>query len=120
MTVIHNKEQPISLIGLDSETHCCIDCGYNTAPGMAPRWLAEVLMNRDGGFTNTFTEDSELYMVRDKVWKASGMKPYGGCLCVRCLETRIGRKLKPKDFPAHAFNDPRWPCTDRLRDRRGY
>jgi hypothetical protein len=45
----------------------------------------------------------------------AGMEPYGGCLCVGCLE-----KLKPKDFPrSHPFNNPGMPCTERLRDRRG-
>ena len=36
------------------------------------------------------------------------MEPYGGCLCIGCLEKRIGRKLKPKDFPDH-------PLTIRIR-----
>jgi hypothetical protein len=120
VTVIHKDEPHVSLKGLMSEHHHCIDCGYNTAPGIPPRWLAEILINRDGTHPMTITADSELYMVSDKVWKAAGMEPYGGCLCVGCLEKRIGRKLQPKDFPAHSFNDPRWPCTDRLRDRRGY
>jgi hypothetical protein len=65
--------------------------------------------------------DSEVYVVKDEVWKAAGMEPYGGCLCVGCLEERIGRKLKPKDFnDVAAPNNPNLPCTDRLRDRRGY
>jgi hypothetical protein len=34
------------------------------------------------------------------------MEPYGGCLCIGCLERRIGRKLKPKDFERnHPFNN---------------
>jgi hypothetical protein len=98
MTVLHNEEQPISLKGLQSEHHNCIDCGYNTFPGAPPRELAEFLMERDGAIPHTITEDSEIYIVKDKVWKAAGMEPYGGCLCVVCLERRIGRRLKPKDF----------------------
>jgi hypothetical protein len=120
MTILHVKEPYLSLKGLQSEHHGCIDCGYNTAPGLPPRELAEFLINRDGTSPGTITEDSEMYIVRESVWKQAGMEPYGGCLCVGCLEKRIGRKLKPKDFPAHPFNNPGIPCTDRLRNRRGY
>jgi hypothetical protein len=120
MTVLHNVEPPLSLKGHGSESHDCIDCGYNTFPGSPPRELAEFLMNRDGEFEVTITGDSELYFVKDSVWKAAGMEPWGGCLCIGCLERRIGRKLKPKDFDRnHIFNRPVLPCTDRLRDRRG-
>jgi hypothetical protein len=42
--------------------------------------------------------------VRDHVWKKAGMEPFGGCLCIGCLERRLGRKLKPKDFTGHVFN----------------
>ena len=36
----------------------------------------------------------------------------GGCLCIRGLEKRLGRQLKPKDFPReHKFNDPQLPGT---------
>jgi hypothetical protein len=119
MTILHIKEPPRSLVGLTSEHHNCVDCGFNTAPGMPPRELAEFLFNRDGTIPSCITPDSEMYMVRESVWKKAGMEPYGGCLCVGCLEKRIGRKLKPKDFAEHVFNDPRMPCTDRLRDRRG-
>jgi hypothetical protein len=118
MTVLHNEEQPLSLKGLQSEHHNCIDCGYNTFPGAAPRELAEFLINRDGEVPMTLTKADERYIVRDAVWKAAGMEPYGGCLCIGCLERRIGRKLKPKDFSPHSFNDPRLPCTERLRERR--
>lgn len=49
------------------------------------------------------------YMVLDDVWKAAGMSPDGGYLCVLCLERRIGRRLTPDDFDGcpmnqHAFN----------------
>jgi hypothetical protein len=120
MTVLHNEEQPQSLKGLMSEHHNCIDCGHNTHPGFPPRELAEFLMQRDGVIPMTVTEDSELYIVKVSVWKAAGMEPYGGCLCVGCLERRIGRRLRPKDFKRdHSFNNSELPCTDRLRDRRG-
>src|SRR6516164_10227215 len=117
MTILHNEEQPLSLKGLMSEHHNCIDCGYNTHPGSPPRELAEFLMNLDGHAPITFTRDSEVYIVKNSVWKAAGLEPYGGCLCIGCLERRIGRRLKPKDFERdHSFNNPALPCTDRLRD----
>jgi hypothetical protein len=119
VTILHKDKQPLSLKGLQSEHHNCIDCGYNTFPGAAPRELAEFLMSRDGNVPMTVTEDAEVYIVRDAVWKAAGMEPYGGCLCIGCLEKRIGRKLKPKDFPDHIFNNSELPCTERLRNRRG-
>jgi hypothetical protein len=46
-----------------------------------------------------------------------GMEPYGGCLCIGCLEQRIGRQLMPDDFPNHALNT--LPGTPKLMDRRG-
>jgi hypothetical protein len=120
MSVLHMNEQPLSLKGYDSESHCCIDCGYNTFPGAPSRELAEFLMSRDDSFPVTLTDDSEVYIVKDSIWQRAGMEPWSGCLCIGCLERRIGRKLKPKDFDRnHVFNNPEWPCTERLRDRRG-
>ena len=120
MTALH-KQEPLSLKGQMSEHHDCIDCGYNTNPGAPPRELAEFLMNRDGKFQVGFTHESEVYMVKNKIWKAAGMEPWGGCLCVGCLERRIGRRLKPKDFELdHVFNNPGLPRSARLSDRLGY
>ena len=111
MTILHNEKQPLSLVGLQSESHCCIDCGYNTFPGAPPRELAEFLMNRDGTHPLTITDDCEIYIVKDSVWKAADVEPYGGCLCIGCLERRIGRRLKPKDFDrSHVFNSPGNPA----------
>jgi hypothetical protein len=45
------------------------------------------------------------------------MEPWDGCLCVGCLEKRIGRRLTPDDFDDHVFND--LPGTPRLMERRG-
>lgn len=119
MTILHNKKQHVSLEGKVSESHNCVDCGFNTAPGLPPRELAEFLMNRDGEFPpGVINSDFEVYTVRNKVWKAAGMEPFGGCLCIGCLEKRLGRKLRPKDFPRdHPFNS--WPGTRRLIERRG-
>lgn len=36
-------------------------------------------------------------MLRDEVWLSAN--PQGsGMLCIRCLEARLGRSLKPEDF----------------------
>jgi hypothetical protein len=33
------------------------------------------------------------------------MDPMGGCLCIGCLEKRLNRVLRPKDFQrGHPFN----------------
>jgi hypothetical protein len=57
-------------------------------------------------------------MVRERVWEAAGMEPMGGCLCIGCLELRLGRRLKPKDFRrGNALNI--LPGTRRLINRRG-
>jgi hypothetical protein len=45
------------------------------------------------------------------------METMGGCLCIGCLEKRLGRRLGPKDFLRHhAFM--RLPGTERLLNRR--
>jgi hypothetical protein len=63
--------------------------------------------------------DSEVYTVRDAIWEKAGMEPFGGCLCIGCLEKRLGRRLKPKDFDwNHPFNA--LPGTPRLLNRRKY
>jgi hypothetical protein len=41
----------------------------------------------------------------------------GGCLCIGCLEKRLGRRLRKRDFDRkHPFNQ--MPGTPRLRNRR--
>ena len=44
-----------------------------------------------------------------------------GCLCIGCLEQRIGRQLRPRDFARH--DRETWadkPCTEPLLNRRGF
>jgi hypothetical protein len=96
----------------------------NTAPGFPNRadteraFAAQPLRVKEGVAVE-ITEWSEVYTVRDSVWKAAGMEPYGGCLCIGCLEKRLGRKLRPKDFPCrHPLNSPILPGTSRLMERR--
>jgi hypothetical protein len=102
------------LRGLISESHNCIDCGYNTNPGCDTREEAEQSMRaaKKAGpldqwrVPQRYDSRSEVYIVHRHVWKKAGMKEYGGCLCIGCLEKRIGRKLEPYDFPPdHPFND---------------
>jgi hypothetical protein len=59
--------------------------------------------------------ECEWYMVRDDVWRSAGMTLSGGCLCLECLERRIGRPLTGADFPARDFrNAPDRRHTPRL------
>jgi hypothetical protein len=111
--------------GLTPESWCCIDCGVNTAPGNLNRAEWENTVKALGKLWETGTgveiiidNRSEVYTVREAVWKRAGVEPMGGCLCIGCLEKRIGRRLKPKDFlRGHPFN--RLPGTPRLLQRRG-
>ena len=130
------------LRGLISESHDCIDCGYNTHPGCPNRGEAEQMIRaqkakgiKNWGFPQQYNEHSEAYIVHNHVWEAAGMEPgtpnfsgksgmigdYSGCLCIGCLEKRLGRRLQPYDFMAeHAdggFNDPSLPGTRRRLER---
>jgi len=101
--------------GSPTESWLCIDCGFNTAPGFFNQVELDKAFAADSGVNK-----SEVYIVRDAVWKRAGMEPFGGCLCIGCLEGRLGRRLKPKDFLRdHEFNHPRMPGTPRLLKRRG-
>jgi len=107
------------------ESWNCVDCGVNTAPGVPTRAEFDaafapttVLQLPQDAVDVTFTTGCEVYIVRDRVWKAAGMGPWGGCLCIGCLEHRLGRRLTPKDFVRnHPFMH--LPGTPRLIERRG-
>jgi hypothetical protein len=94
----------------------CIDCGFNTGPGMKTYKQVERAFHRTGQIKQTICNKSEIYMVKTSVWKKAGMKYSSGCLCIGCLEERIGRELTPKDF-RDDFKTV--PGTPRLLDRRG-
>jgi hypothetical protein len=90
-----------------SESWCCVDCGVNTAPDLLGRvemeqyrrmWAARYGEESPVEYEMEFDERCEVYIVRDAVWRAAGMEPWGGCLCVGCLERRLGRTLTPRDF----------------------
>jgi hypothetical protein len=107
-----------------TESWACVDCGVDTAPGCSAEAEVMKALHRPGRRTKVvgrmrFTRKSQLRSVRNTVWKRTGPGRLGRMLVRRCLEKRIGRKLKPKDFlKEHPLNDPRLPCTERLRKRR--
>jgi hypothetical protein len=122
------KRRDDDLRGKMPESWQCVDCGVNTAPGHPDRIEMEKLYRRSAALSRagieipvakvTYDDQCEIYTVRDAVWRKAGMEPMGGCLCIGCLERRLGRKLRPKDFPARdEFNI--LPGTKRLIERRG-
>jgi hypothetical protein len=58
----------------------------------------------------------EGFMVHFDVWRQTGLAPDGGQLCVKCVETRLGRRLTPGDFGHDSWVDA-WPKSPRLRAR---
>jgi hypothetical protein len=112
------------LRGITPESWNCVDCDKNTAPGMLTRiemeeaYAARKDLNEPIA-TLSVDSTSEVYTVKNDVWKAAGMEPDGGCLCIKCLEKRLGRKLTVQDFKLDdAFNLPGLPCTPLLAKRR--
>jgi hypothetical protein len=97
----------------------CVDCGVNTAPGLQNTIQMKKAFAADWNISLVQTVDtsSEVYMVTPKIWKAAGMDDWNGCLCIGCLEKRLGRRLKPRDFNRdHTFI--LFPGTKRLLARR--
>jgi hypothetical protein len=101
------------------ESWLCVDCGVNTAPGCPNRKEVELAFALRGETESVFTAETEVYTVTRKVWQATGLAERGGCLCIGCLEQRIGRRLKPNDFVQDPLLNGSWiPATRRLRQRR--
>jgi len=124
MTNAMTNDEPLDLTGTPESWHC-VDCDFNTAPGMLnmaeleQAIKVEKAAGREPHIPHYIDNRSEVYYVRAAVWKRAGMEPMGGCLCIGCLEKRIGRRLKPKDFKRdHVFNHPRIPGTIRLLNRQ--
>ena len=123
--LIERRLKNFDFKGTMPESYLCIDCGFNTAPGNLNRAETEqeaakqiAAGIKEWSVPQHYDNRSETYIVHEHVWKAAGMEPHGGCLCIGCLEKRIGRRLIPDDFPDHPFNN-RLPGTSRLLDRRG-
>jgi hypothetical protein len=100
------------------ESWLCVDCGVNTAPGMpdGPTTRIDIALNGV-----SITHENEIYDVKNAIWEQAGMRPWSGCLCIGCIEKRLGRQLRPKDFSRH--DREVWaetPCTERLLNRRGF
>jgi hypothetical protein len=82
----------LDLRGKTPESWHCVDCGVNTHPGslgrvemeqaFAQQDAAGALWAAELGVTTTYNERSEVYIVRNSVWAAAGMEPFGGCLCI--------------------------------------
>jgi hypothetical protein len=127
--IIHPGAGCKDLKGLMPENWCCVDCGFNTAPGLLSRGEMHIAISaakavgrwgkkENGAIAQSVGSDSEVYHLLENVWQKTGLEGYGGCLCIGCVERRIGRRLKPRDFdPNHPFN--RMPGTERLLSRRG-
>jgi hypothetical protein len=101
-----------------TDSWLCVDCGVNTAPGIPNAKRIRLEIAAFGSITSKIDENSEVYRVRPRVWEAADIDDWGGCLCIGCLETRLGRMLKPQDFDrTHTFHS--FPGTARLLSRRG-
>ena len=126
--------------GLVPESWACIDCGINTSPGNFTRehfdevFNSAVIRITEDHVEITFGELSEVYTVRDAIWTAAGMAYHDGCLCIGCLEARLGRRLSPRSYQliwqenkdrfgnvAKTKHDPlnKLPGTARLLSRQG-
>jgi hypothetical protein len=101
-----------------TESWLCVDCGINTAPEVPPGPIVRESLKTKGISESRVGPDTEMYMVRKSVWAKAGMDPFGGCLCVGCLERRLDRRLKPKDFDWNSVLN-QMPGTPRLRNRQG-
>jgi hypothetical protein len=100
------------------DTWNCVDCGESTAPGFAGAKDILEAVNAGRGAKIKVDKRSEVYYATDSVWRAARMGGHDGCLCVGCLEGRLGRTLNREDFiPGHPFNGPHYPRTKRLNDR---
>lgn len=59
----------------------------------------------------------EHYFIDTTLWLLV-VRSKEGMLCIGCLEKRLGRELRPEDFPKVTINDPKYSSqSDRLRAR---
>jgi hypothetical protein len=68
----------------------CVDCRTNVTPNTPPG-----------------SQDWCWFMVRNHIWQAAGFTKFGdGCICLDCLEKRLGRELTAADLLPCPLNDP--------------
>jgi len=111
LDLIVAKPAAARAMGLSCFSCYCVDCGMNTAPSI---W-------RGREVEPALPQSWEFYWVKDKVWAAAGMDKLDGSLCVGCIEARLGRRLRRKDFD-FTRSENRYPShwsTPRLASRRG-
>jgi hypothetical protein len=110
-------DRPNGFKGITPESWLCIDCGFDTAPGYPNRAQMEEDFRQHGRSDCSLNNQFEVYTVHSHVWRAVA-EDFEGCLCIGCLEKRLGRELTPADFiPGHALNE--MPGTPRLLQRQG-
>lgn len=74
-----------------------------------PHWLCVDCSTHTGAI-------GEYYMVTDALWARHGVQR--GMLCLMCLESRVGRRLVPSDFPWLPVNSHEMlPKSDFARSR---
>ena len=56
------------------ESWNCIDCGRDTAPGIAGRAALAEALRTNGECLSVFHTDCEIYQVRNSVWKKVGIQ----------------------------------------------
>jgi hypothetical protein len=84
MTDASAEGEATNLEGMTPDSWLCVDCGFDTAPGLLDRAEMEQAMQASGeeGVSQTIDHKSEVYTVRDAIWKLAGMEAFGGCLCI--------------------------------------
>jgi len=59
---------------------------------------------------------NEYYMVYSRIWKKANSK-LKDKLCINCIESRLGRKLKKGDFTTLPINKIKTTRSKKLKDR---
>ena len=118
------RQRTPSFGGAMSESYLCVDCGFDTHPGTLTRAEAEkdaarqITAGKETG-PKRYASIAELrHTSFTIIYGRPRMEPWGGCLCIGCLERRIGRPLIRDDFAEHVFNTY-YPGTPRLLERQG-
>lgn len=92
------KEIRIGSVVMSNSTALCEVCGMKVIEPPVTEWFA----------------------INDSLWASTGLRPHDAILCIGCLESILGRKLCPRDFPASVpANEPHELMSNRLLDRLG-